>query len=229
MVKFFFHIQKNSIYDSLEKKLRENIRGEVFISKASLFHYRMNQTLSDYCNLVIVDIDEYEILPERLRMSEDWKDTYFIYLSKDSEKSMEAYGYNILGYYLYDQLDLLTERITKLLKILSMSRDCYFKTDDGIRLFRFKDIVLIERLNRKIYLHTDRTTYRLINYNLKDIFQLLDDRFCQINQSMIVNRDKILAIHQNNEIEVKINGEIQILKASDKNVLTLNKKTGKIK
>lgn len=208
----------------IKKNLYKNIGGELNIDYVNSF-LDVKEVKNPYL-LAIVHIDECRILSEKIKMSSTWKNTYFIYISKNNKKMENVFGYNAIGYFTYYQLDKMHTQLNDFLQYIACRHDCYFKTEQGIELFKYEDIILFERINRKIYMQTSYNEYRLINYNLNDLINLLDQRFKFINQSTIINKNKILSITNKHEIIIQVRTKKYYLKYSEKKSIKINKRTG---
>jgi len=62
------------------------------------------------------------------------------------------------------------------------------------QLIDFGEILCIEYLNRRIFIHTKREVIKYIHIPLKEIGKMLPDNFIQIHQSIIVNSQYVRAV-----------------------------------
>lgn len=228
MSKLYIYLlcEKQNKIELIKEEIKKSKIGEVFFEIGN--DLTSLKSIEKKYQLVIIDIDDIGMPSEDDRLSSAMRNTYFIYLSKSMTHLLESIGYNTLGYILYHDLSILSSKINLYLKTVTTISDCYFKTEEAIQLFKFKEIVYFELNDRKITMNTLVKNYRLVNYNLKDIMHILDKRFILINRSTIINKDYIHKVNYDHSIEIRYEkNRIQLNVSNDIiGKLSLNKKRG---
>ena len=215
---------KINFVETIKKEIRKCTHRNLYIHHEWKKDKIKNQRMK-YLYL-IVDIDEYGIIPDQFKTQEKWRNTYYIYISQNLQSCYRAIGYNVLGYLTYDQLDSFNSMFKSSLTMLMQTFDCYLKTEDGIESYRYNEILFFEMKNRYLTMQTIYGQVHLINYRLADILEITDHRFIRINRSVILNLDYINKITYEHIAELTFQQIHRSFKISKQ--LHLDKKTGSL-
>ncbi len=222
MINIMILCSKNDLAETIKKEIRKCIYRNLYIhhewKKENIQKERMKYLF------LIVDIDEYGNIPDQFKSQEKWRNTYYIYISRNLKSCYKAIGYNVMGYVTYDQLDSFNQQFKTYLTMIMQTFDCYFKTEDGIEAYRYNEILYFEMKNRHLMMQTIYGQEYLINYRLADILEITDYRFLRINRSVILNIDYINKITYDHLAELSFQQIQRSFKIS--NQLYLDKKTG---
>ena len=82
-------------------------------------------------------------------------------------------------------------------------------------MFLYEDILYFEVKGRNVYINYRDQEIRLVNYKLYELEKMIDHRFVQVNQSVIVNTQKILCISKEHDV---------ILESKNKQPIKIGKK-----
>lgn len=226
MINIMILCKKDELVEIIKKEIHLCIKCDIFIHQEWEIE-RIKKDRTKYL-FMIVDIDEFGSIPNIFKSQEKWLNSYYIYLSKNTEACLKAIGYNVLGYFTYNQLKDFNQAFKSYLSIITKTFHCYFKTEDGIESFRYNEILYFEIKNRHIIMQTIYGQQHLINYKLIDILAILDQRFIRINKSVVLNMDYTNRLINSHMISIRyqqINKEFNI---SRKYYFHLNKKIGSL-
>lgn len=194
-------IEDKHVVSQMKKELSEYFKKDIYIESLEDIQSLLDsRTIYQFC---IIDYDTKGVITDYTKYIKRIYSTYFIYYAKDYSQCHKTIGYNVIGFFTYEQIDILSTTILDYLKFISSQYNCYFKTEDGYVNFNFNEIIFFERNNRRIMLQTIKNQYYLINYSLNQIKSILSDNFIFINKSVIVNENYIKKIDLNNIITIK--------------------------
>ena len=222
MINIMILCRKNDLAERIKKEIRKCIYRNLYIHH-EWKQERIKKERMKYLFL-IVDIDEYGSMPDQFKNQEKWRNTYYIYISRNFKSCYKAIGYNVLGYLTYDQLDSFNQQFKTYFRMIMQTFDCYFKTEDGIESYRYNEILYFEMKNRHLMMQTIYGKEYLINYRLTDILEIIDYRFLRVNRSVILNVDYVNRITYDHIAELTFQQIQRRFKIS--NQLYLDKKTG---
>lgn len=135
-------------------------------------------------------------LANYIRNIERYKLTPLVFITSVSDadlvafKKLHCYDYIIKPF----DLEYVSEILNNLIKYgINREEDSYFIIKKRSFTFRIKekDIIYIERINRKIYFFMKDNSYTVSNMNLGDVLKELPSYFIQCHRSIIVNTRKI--------------------------------------
>mgnify|MGYP004514143855 CR=1 FL=1 len=206
--------KKLKLIEVIKEVVYHQLSGEIYFYTANSFSGIDDRWLS-HLFFIIVDIDDCDVLSEQQKVQLKWKNIFYIYVSGSNNRIKDVIGYNVLGYFLYQDTKLLRNKIKIYQEIILSKQDCYFKTENGIQMFLYEDILYFEVKGRNVYINYRDQEIRLVNYKLYELEKMIDHRFVQVNQSVIVNTQKILCISKEHDI---------ILESKNKQPIKISKK-----
>lgn len=211
--------KKLKLIEIIKGAICQQLPEETYVYTAESFNGIQDRWLN-HLFFIIVDIDDCDVLSEQQKLQLKWKNIFFIYVSASNNRVKEVIGYNVLGYFLYRDTKLLSNKIKCYQEIILSKQDCYFKTENGIRMFLYEDILYFEIKDRNVYINYRDQEIRLVNYKLYHIEQMIDYRFVQVNQSVIINTQKILSINKDHDVilQSKKQQPIKLSKKFRKNI-----------
>lgn len=114
-----------------------------------------------------------------------------LFVTSMENRVFEAFGKNVIGFILKENMDIqLLNELKEIKKkyYQELGKITIFETTQGKVRIDIKDIIYIQIENRKIKVVSKKDLY-LKRQRLDKLFQKLDERFVQINQSTLINLD----------------------------------------
>ncbi|MBM6929633.1 response regulator [[Clostridium] spiroforme] len=149
------------------------------------FEFIENLNNIDY---VLLDIDLPQI--DGITLSKQLKNSNIsiFFITSYAELMIKAFGKNVEGFILKDDLDRGINNFLTCIKIHENERNLTINYKSQNLKIGYNDILYIKYSLRDVeYFLTNNNKIVQRNTNLKDIYSLLSDEFMLINRSMIVN------------------------------------------
>lgn len=168
------------------------------------------QNCGRYYDILLVDLDTVskEGLDNLKRNSHF--SNYIIFLASDKRFMEDAFGINVVGYVLKEQIyDKLLDKIDSVNGLNIQNRIYEFKSERQIVRIPENKILYILFMDGSIYLTLDHGYKIVLSYRtLIEVNRILSSLFWRINRNCIVNKDKIMLYdHKNHEIKLE-NGDV---------------------
>lgn len=119
--------------------------------------------------------------------------TYIFFLTNHSELIEQSFGTNIIGFLFKQKLqDKKSYILSKINEVQYSKESVLFKTKHSTLILEQENIIMIEKINRQIFVHTKNNLYRITTYELSKIYsQLNQSCFVYISRSCIINLNYI--------------------------------------
>lgn len=165
---------------------------------------------------------------------------FVIFITANTDKYKLAFSYNCeaMDYILKDNLNDMRTRIEKCLakinkrfstKNIAKNKIFAFKSGDTISYEEFQNIILIETSTFNKHKLSIYSVERIMDFRatLKEISEMLDDRFIRISSSCIVNMDMIKSVHKKERVITLKSGReilisIRCMKPFERSVINRN-------
>lgn len=130
-------------------------------------------------------------------------DVLIIFLTGHSSYAVDSFDFQPLFFLtkpiqqdkLVLALDLARQQLSPVEKAPSAAR-MLFRLDGGYRMIDPSAICCIERLNRKNYMHTLEGRFRMMNYTMKELEEMLQDHgFFMAHQSFLINLNRVESVY----------------------------------
>ena len=166
------------------------------------------QNCGRYHDALLADIDTIGLKGLKCINSHPQPFTYIIYLAMNRNYMEDAYGVNVLGYVLKNQIeDKIYIKLQKIRNLMQIHKIYELKSERQlVRVPEYK-MMYCYLEDGFMYLELDHEKRIRLSYRtLIELKNILSSRFWRINRNCIVNKDKIIAIdHARHEIKL-ING-----------------------
>ena len=173
---------------------------EKYLSYNKKIEETINNTNCQKIYILDIEVPKVSGLEIAAKIREkDWK-SIIIFVTSHPECKNDIFHSRLLAldyiskYNSYDKR--LQQSIEKALQILNKSRILIYKYNYVSYRIDFDEIIYIEKIpnEKKSIIYTENGNKLEIIKTIKEIISMLDSGFCMINQSCIVNIDKIYSI-----------------------------------
>lgn len=166
------------------------------------------QNRGHYHDVLLADIDTIGLSGVKCINLHPQPFTYVIYLAENRNYMEDAYGVNVLGYVLKNQIeDKIYKKLEEIKNLMQMHKIYELKGER--QLIRIPECRMLYCYIEDgfMYLVLDREKkIRLTYRTLIELKNILSSRFWRINRNCIVNKDKIVVVdHAKHEIKL-VNG-----------------------
>ncbi|MBE6083326.1 MAG: response regulator transcription factor [Tissierellaceae bacterium] len=185
------------------EKLKTNVSIYTFTNASTLI--KSFEQYNPYYDIVFLDIDMPVIdgkeTARRLRLID--RKFKLIFITSFEQEVLNTFQYNVSDFLpkvsLRERMPSVIKRVVNTINEENPQFQIFKvnMTDDKIATIKIplNDIMYIESINRKIYLHTKRETYLLHCYKFKDLVKhYIDLEFVDIHRTCIVNIKYIFSI-----------------------------------
>lgn len=163
----------------------------------------------EYFDLLLLDI---EIDQDSIRYAplHTKYQSYIIYISSHTERVMEAFDQNVLGFIPKNRLeDMLLDKLEDVKHYLFKKTSCQIETMKGIDHILENKIVCFYLSYETIYLETiGMDAMKLKNRSLTELLKTLSEHFFKVNRDTIVNILNIRKINPTKQEIILINDKI---------------------
>ncbi len=200
------------------KKIFEALKDETSIdlfTDANLLIEKFEQ-YNPYYHIIFLDIDmplNGKEVARKLRLID--RQFKLVFITSFDQEVLNTFQYNVSGFLpkmlLDERLPLVIERVVNAVNEENPQNQIFKvnKMDDNVITIKvpLNDIIYIESINRKNYLHTKRETYLLHGYKFTELVKHYSNfGFVDIHRTCIVNIKYIFSI---GDIEISLdNGTI---------------------
>lgn len=176
----------------------------------------------DECNILfleeeLIDLKGVSIIDLIRKYNEDIK-IVIIVKDKDDEIKKIYNNYTVINKDdIYNKLEYITIKL--LGKIINDKNGIYFfKTDIGHMSMDIKDIIYIECINKKVYINTESSSFRVIGGQFSSIIEeFLKNNFIVIHRLCMVNSKHILS-YDKSEIVLKNKKRLKVSRRKQKEI-----------
>lgn len=157
-----------------------------------VYLYDSVNKIDNNLDFVLLDIDMPDT--DGIAFSKQNRELKIIFVTNYDTRIKEAFGPNVYGYVSKGELEIeLVEKVTEMIGII---KDDYLVTVkvNGLDInIRLNDISYCQYLGNHIVsiVYSDKKI-NVNNSSLKKIREMLDERFIEINQDTIINKQKII-------------------------------------
>lgn len=228
-------VEDEEVYSREIKKVIDKIKFKEEDELKTIIFKQYNNELCKFINnndtrtIYILDIElknsKSGIEIASMIRNVDW-DSEIIFIT-NHDKMFETAHRNV--YEVFDFIEKYHEletRLTKDLKIIlskNVDKKVFKYKGRNVDFQLYMDAILYiyrDKEDRKVIIVTDRSTFS-VNLGVREILELLDDRFKMVHRSCIVNTNKVLVYDWNNSKIILRNGkEVNYLSKKYKKELT---------
>lgn len=190
--------------EQIKKCLEKNTKITYITQNASIELYsptQLNNLIQSGkldCDIVIMDIEfenvEFDGIFLAKKINEFYPDCKIIYLSHILEFAPNVYETNHCYFVMKNNMETMIPRAVSkavdLIKMNSEKRLLELSVDGSKKYIKQADIIYIEKLDRKTYIHTANETYD-IYMSLSSIMYKLNNEMVRCHSSFIINLSNI--------------------------------------
>ena len=115
-----------------------------------------------------------------------------VVVTNSYDRITEVIGINVAGYIIKNQIDIEFKKIIKeILEYVDINKNIMITTKNDIYCYKPAEILLIEYIDRHLYVYKKNGYDDLGYISIKDVIKTLPIQFVLVNKNQIINIDKI--------------------------------------
>ncbi|MCT4606872.1 MAG: LytTR family DNA-binding domain-containing protein [Marinisporobacter sp.] len=177
---------------------KKSFINEIFIAEDGVQAIEIAKNKSIHIALMDIDMPKIDGIDAAKIMNGISSETKFIFITAYMDYAIESFDVHPYDYLLkpidISKLEDTLDNLTKtMIKSSNTVEKITVKDKHNIFFISIKDILFIEKISNELLLHTDKGAY-LLNKTLTELESILDENFCRVHRSFIVNIKKISSI-----------------------------------